>query len=99
MGGYCASGKPFVLVVISWPGLLNIFDNLNVIVNIIGQLNECLSFEKKHLKKPPKTNSQALTMNAHRHWLAVYQRHKPGSEVALPNPSLHIIDFHKYKGQ
>ncbi len=25
MGGYCTSGKPFVLVVVSWPGLLNIF--------------------------------------------------------------------------
>ncbi len=45
MGDYCASGKPFVLVVVSWPGLLNIFDNLNVIVNIIGQINECLSSE------------------------------------------------------
>ncbi len=45
MGGYCANGKPFVLVVVSLPGLLNIFDNLNVIVNIIGQINECLSSE------------------------------------------------------
>ncbi len=25
MGGYFAGGKPFVLVVVSWPGLLNIF--------------------------------------------------------------------------
>ncbi len=25
MGGYCASSKRFVLVVVSWPGLLNIF--------------------------------------------------------------------------
>ncbi len=45
MGSYCASGKPFVLVVVSWPGLLIFWDNLNVIVNIIGQINECLSSE------------------------------------------------------
>ncbi len=44
MGGYCASGTLFVLVVVSWPGLLKKkIDNLNVIVNIIGQINECLN--------------------------------------------------------
>ncbi len=32
-------------MVVSWPGLLKKkkIDNLNVIVNIIGQINECLS--------------------------------------------------------
>ncbi len=33
-----------LLLLYSWPGLLNIcFDNLNVIVNISSQINECLS--------------------------------------------------------
>ncbi len=43
MDGYCASDKPIVIMVVSWAGVLNLFFyNLNVIVNIIGQINECL---------------------------------------------------------
>ncbi len=45
MGGYCTICKSFVLLVVSLPGLLKKIDNLNVIVNIIGQINEYLSSE------------------------------------------------------